>query len=143
MHRNIIETVLGAVVIHFAGFFELTFALLSLSALVGSFGISYARARAECEIKECRVGFWERGERLGVLSLALLLNNLEACVWLLGIGTHWTFFQRMILAKIQTGNNGPAARRPFYLQSRPRKSPLYFIKTGALLFLLIFWRPLP
>ena len=47
-------------------------ALLSVSAWLGSFLISYVRARAECEIPKCRVGFWERGERIAYIALGFL-----------------------------------------------------------------------
>ncbi len=105
-------------------------AVFSMSAWTGSFLISYIRARAECEIDSCRVGFWERGERLGVLILALAVNNLPAAVMLLGIGTHWTALQRLYAAS-------PGARP----QMTPsRSTAAYFLKLGALVAILLFAR---
>ena len=45
-------------------------ALIAVLALVGSFVVSYTRARAEGLGLECRVGWCERPERLGLLIVA-------------------------------------------------------------------------
>ena len=102
--------------------------VLTLSALLGSFSVSYVRARAECEMDDCRVGFWERGERLVLMSLALLLNNLGAAVWILGVGTHWTALQRLLFAGHRSRN--AAGPIPFYLRSSARGSWAYFLKVA-------------
>jgi len=55
------------------GLFPITFALiamLAVLALVGSFMVSYTRARAEGLGLECKVGWFERPERLVVLIVA-------------------------------------------------------------------------
>ena len=122
--------VLGGILIYCTGFEEVRYVVLALSALIGSFSISYVRARAECETEDCRTGFWERGERLVLIALALLLNNLPAALWVLGVGTHGTVFQRLVYAK--TGIKGPVSAR----NSWP-----YFLKAGALVLLIIFWHP--
>ncbi|MFC1987875.1 CDP-alcohol phosphatidyltransferase family protein [Chloroflexota bacterium] len=49
--------------------------LVSL-ALMGSFLVSYIRARAEGAGLECQVGFFTRAERVVVLALGLLLNQI-------------------------------------------------------------------
>lgn len=91
--------VLGALVLFYASTKEMLYATLALSALLGSFAISYVRARAECEVDSCRVGFWERGERIVYLSLGLLVNNAAMALWALGIFTHVTAAQRLFLSK--------------------------------------------
>ncbi len=110
---------------------RLDLAALSASAWTGSFLISYIRARAECEIDSCRVGFWERGERVGVLTLALAVNNAAAVVWLLGIGTHWTAMQRLYASS-------PSAKR---LKTPSRREAAYFLKLGILTAFLLLVRP--
>jgi len=91
--------VLGTLVIYFGMRSQVLYAALALSALLGSFTISYVRARAECELDSCRIGFWERGERISYLTLGLLFNNVQVALWVLGIFTHVTVFQRLILSK--------------------------------------------
>src|SRR3989338_6313964 len=79
---------------HYTGY-----AFLGACALLGSFIISYVRARAECVVKNCRVGFWERGERLVYIALGLLLGNLPLVLWVLGLGTHLTVLHRLAYAR--------------------------------------------
>ena len=109
---------------------RLDLAALSASAWTGSFLISYVRARSECEIDSCRVGFWERGERLGVLIIALSVNNLAVVLWLLGFGTHWTALQRLYASS----PNAPKFRTP------TRTDKVYFMKVALLVALILFVR---
>ncbi len=109
---------------------RLDLAALSASGWTGSFLISYIRARAECEMDSCRVGFWERGERVGVLIIALAVNHVTVVVWLLGIGTHWTALQRLYAAS-------PNARK---LKTPARADAGYFVKVALLVALILFSR---
>ena len=130
--------VLGAAAIYYDRW-NGTLSVLALVALAGSFAVSYVRARAECEINDCRVGFWERGERLALIALALILNNLAAALWLLAVGTHWTVFQRLAFAKHQTQGRS-VEKVPFFLRTSPRNSWLYFLKISLLILVLFFLR---
>jgi CDP-diacylglycerol--glycerol-3-phosphate 3-phosphatidyltransferase len=71
-------------------------AAISLAALVFSFLVSYAKARAESLGYECNVGIAERAERLIVLILALLLDVVPAALVLLFVLALVTFMQRMV-----------------------------------------------
>ncbi len=119
--------VLGGILFYCLGHLRILYAILSFSALLGSFAISYIRARAECEIETCRVGFWERGERLVLIALALLLHNLAPALWILGVGAHWTAFQRLYFA------HSPKKDIPV-----ARAYPFYHIKIGILIGILLF-----
>ena len=130
--------VLGGAAIYYSSVDDLLL-FAALIALSGSFVISYVRARAECEVEDCRVGFWERGERLVLVALSLFLNALPAALCLLAVGTHWTVFQRLALAKHRT--KGRAAEQlPFYLRTSPRNSWKYFLKILLLISGLFFFR---
>lgn len=72
-----------------------TTAALALVALVGSFLVSYTKARAESLGFDCNVGIAERAERLIILILALLLDLVPLGVGLLAGLTVITFLQRM------------------------------------------------
>jgi CDP-diacylglycerol--glycerol-3-phosphate 3-phosphatidyltransferase len=119
--------VLGAAVLYYGQLGERALSILAVVALIGSFAISYVRARAECEVEDCRVGFWERGERLVLIALALLMHNLPAAVILLALGTHWTVFQRLAFANHQTGSQS-SKDIPFYLRASSRNSWPYYLK---------------
>ena len=107
------------------------YVVLAGSALLGSFLISYVRARAECEFENCRVGFWERGERIVYISLALLVNNMALALWVLGIGTHLTAAQRLF-----------SASRGHQVQTvlDPRKQGVYWAKVSILILFLWLYR---
>ncbi len=74
--------------------------LLVSIALLGSMLVSYIRARAEALGLECKVGLFTRAERVIVLALGLLLNQIDnALVIALAIIVVFSFFtivQRLI-----------------------------------------------
>jgi phosphatidylglycerophosphate synthase len=89
-------------------------ALLVTWALGAAFVTSYARARAECEIDELKVGFMERGERFLVLIPLALLDRLGLALWILALGGTLTSIQR-----IRVGYQRIAARA----SATPAQSP--------------------
>lgn len=72
--------------------------VLALLTLIGSMLISYTRARAEGLGVECKVGFFQRPERLIVLGIALLtpFGVLSGAMWFLAIATQLTAAQRVL-----------------------------------------------
>jgi CDP-diacylglycerol--glycerol-3-phosphate 3-phosphatidyltransferase len=78
---------------------------LAGAGLMGSVMVSYASARAESLIPKCDVGFLKRPERvvlfiIGALSTHpgsnnFLANRMPAVLWVLAIGSYWTFSHRM------------------------------------------------
>jgi CDP-diacylglycerol--glycerol-3-phosphate 3-phosphatidyltransferase len=79
--------------------------LLAGLALVGSVLVSYASARAESLIPKCDVGFLRRPERVVLLiigglsthpgSESLFANRMPAVLWILCVGSFWTFAYRV------------------------------------------------
>lgn len=80
--------------------------LLVCLALIGSPLVSYIRARAEALSLECQVGLFTRAERVIVLALGLLLNQIDyALIIALAIIVVFSFFtagQRLIYVWQQT-----------------------------------------
>lgn len=78
---------------------------LAGAGLMGSVMVSYASARAESLIPKCDVGFLRRPERvvlfiIGALSTHPRSNNffanrMPAVLWVLAVGSYWTFAHRM------------------------------------------------
>jgi CDP-diacylglycerol--glycerol-3-phosphate 3-phosphatidyltransferase len=69
--------------------------LLIYATIVGSLMVSYARARAEGLGLDCKVGLLTRLERIVILTVALILDQMSVALWVLAILTNFTAFQRM------------------------------------------------
>jgi CDP-diacylglycerol--glycerol-3-phosphate 3-phosphatidyltransferase len=78
---------------------------LAGAAMMGSVMVSYTSARAESLIPKCDVGFLRRPERVVLLIIGALtthpssqnpfLNRMPAVLWVLSVGSYWTFAHRM------------------------------------------------
>jgi CDP-diacylglycerol--glycerol-3-phosphate 3-phosphatidyltransferase len=77
---------------------------LAGAAMMGSVLVSYASARAESLIPKCDVGFLRRPERIVLLVIGALshtgsagyfANRMPAVLWVLAVGSYWTFAHRM------------------------------------------------
>ncbi len=69
---------------------------LTMFTILFSFLISYERARAEGLGLDCKVGFFERPERLIILIVALISGFVKVGIVVLFIGTLITALQRLI-----------------------------------------------
>ncbi len=76
--------------------------LLVFLALLGSLLVSYIRARAEALGLECQVGLFTRAERVIVLALGLLLNQIVIALAIIVAFSFFTFGQRLIYVWQQT-----------------------------------------
>jgi len=79
--------------------------LLIFAVLIGSFLTSYIRARAEGIGLECQVGLFTRAERVIVLVLGLLLNQVFIALCIMGVLVYVTVVQRLfyLRSKAKTG----------------------------------------
>jgi CDP-diacylglycerol--glycerol-3-phosphate 3-phosphatidyltransferase len=78
---------------------------LAGAAMMGSVLVSYTSARAESLIPKCDVGFLRRPERVVLLIIGGLsthpgsqnwfANRMPAVLWILAVGSYWTFAHRM------------------------------------------------
>lgn len=75
--------------------------LLAAVVLVSSVMTSYAKARAELFVSDLSGGFFERGERIGLMAAGGITGWMVPVLWLLAIGTTWTVFQRFHAAHRQ------------------------------------------
>ena len=69
--------------------------LLAVATLIGSFLVSYARARAEALRIECKVGWLARPERILLIVLGLVTGWLMPILWVLAVFTNLTAAQRV------------------------------------------------
>lgn len=120
---------------------------LAGAGMMGSVMVSYASARAESMIPKCDVGFLRRPERvvlfiIGALSTVpasnhFLANRMPAVLWVLAIGSYWTFAQRMHhtwreVNKKEAGKRAAVAAPPPPPPPAPerRREPALAPKTG-------------
>ena len=80
--------------------------LLTYLAMIGSFLVSYTRARAEALGIACEVGFFTRAERVVILSLGLLLSHINyaliVALALIALFSFITTGQRIVYSWRQT-----------------------------------------
>ena len=83
--------------------------LLTGIVLVGSFMVSYIRARIESLGLECKIGLFTRPERVIVLALGLLLSQIDYALMIalviMGLFSFFTVGQRLLYAWHQTKNS--------------------------------------
>ena len=70
--------------------------VVTVTALVGSFMVSYTRARAEGLGLECKVGLFSRLGRVILLAVGLILGQPVIMIWLLAILSNATAIQRIV-----------------------------------------------
>ena len=105
---------------------------LAGAGLMGSVMVSYASARAESLIPKCDVGFLRRPERVVLFIIGALsthpgsynsfANRMPAVLWVLAVGSYWTFAHRMYhtwreLTKVEAINTENADAESSYAQS--------------------------
>jgi CDP-diacylglycerol---glycerol-3-phosphate 3-phosphatidyltransferase len=81
--------------IWYAKWAQIFYMSLTGLVLIGSVMTSYTRARAECLIPACKVGFLERPERIVLLVIGALTNRMAAVLWVMAILSNWTVSQRI------------------------------------------------
>jgi CDP-diacylglycerol--glycerol-3-phosphate 3-phosphatidyltransferase len=108
--------VLTAVAAYFAQQQDDVAAAATVLAVVGSFSVSYTRARAEALGVECKVGIASRAVRVVILSIGLVfaagelvpdLDLLEPAIYVMAALTIFTTFQRVLHVRRQlAGSTG-------------------------------------
>jgi CDP-diacylglycerol---glycerol-3-phosphate 3-phosphatidyltransferase len=95
LHRYADLAVFMGLLVYYSTVNRFLYALLTGFAMAGAVMVSYAQARAESLIDRCRVGFWERPERLGLMILGAVLNRIPIALIILAIGTNFTVIHRI------------------------------------------------
>jgi len=72
------------------------YVVLAAVATAGSVMVSYARARAECTIPKCKVGFLERPERVVLIIIGALFDRMAPVLWVIAVLSNLTVVHRMI-----------------------------------------------
>lgn len=93
--------------IYFVGQNQSLELILIYATVVGSLMVSYARARAEGIGVPLKDGLFTRFERVFILVVGLVFNQLTIALWILAIFSNLTAIQRMYLVwRITGGEEG-------------------------------------
>jgi len=84
--------------------------LLIYVVLVGSLAVSYVRARAEGLGFKCEVGLLARPERVVILALGLIFNQVLIALVILAVLTHVTVGQRLLHLWRETHKDKPSSQ---------------------------------
>lgn len=83
------------------------YVVLTGLAMMGSVLTSYSRARAECLIPLCKVGFLERPERLVLLCIGTFFNKMAPVLWVMAVFSNLTVIHRTYFTWEQTKPSSP------------------------------------
>jgi len=94
--------------LHYALIHNIPCVVITATALCGALITSYTRARAECIIPKCKLGFMERPERVILLSIGLLFDRVPICLLLMAISSFITIVDRIIYTRreLEAGEAG-------------------------------------
>ena len=82
--------------VYYASIYRFFYIVLTAIVMTGSVMVSYTRARAECTIPRCKVGFLERPERVVLIIIGALFNRMAAVLWVIAVFSNLTVIHRMI-----------------------------------------------
>lgn len=131
LHRYADLAIFLGLLVYYATVNRFLYALVTGFAMAGAVMVSYSQARAESLIERCRVGFWERPERLGLMILGALVNRVPVALFILAIGPNLTVIHRIWHTWNQTEGRRRAADReladaPVPVGSVPQQTALPF-----------------
>jgi CDP-diacylglycerol--glycerol-3-phosphate 3-phosphatidyltransferase len=82
--------------VYYASINRFFYIVLTAIVMTGSVMVSYARARSECTIPQCKVGFLERPERIVLIIIGALFDRMAPVLWVIAILSNITVIHRMI-----------------------------------------------
>jgi CDP-diacylglycerol--glycerol-3-phosphate 3-phosphatidyltransferase len=87
---------LMGLLVYYASIDRFFYVVLTAVVMTGSVMVSYTRARAECAIPRCKVGFMERPERIVLLIIGAMFNRMAQVLWVIAVLSNLTVIHRMI-----------------------------------------------
>jgi CDP-diacylglycerol---glycerol-3-phosphate 3-phosphatidyltransferase len=82
--------------VYYASINRFFYIVLTAVVMTGSVMVSYTRARAECTIPKCKVGFLERPERVVLIIIGALFDRMAPVLWVIAVLSNLTVIHRMI-----------------------------------------------
>jgi CDP-diacylglycerol--glycerol-3-phosphate 3-phosphatidyltransferase len=108
--------------VYYASINRFFYIVLTAIVMTGCVMVSYTRARAECTIPKCKVGFLERPERIVLIIIGALFDRMAPVLWVTAILSNLTVIHRMIYtyqeakrledAQLRSVSSPPGSRAP-------------------------------
>ena len=93
---------LVGLLVFYASINRFFYVVLTAVVMTGSVMVSYTRARAECTIPKCKVGFLERPERIVLIIIGALFDRMAPVLWVIAVLSNLTVIHRMIFTWRET-----------------------------------------
>jgi CDP-diacylglycerol---glycerol-3-phosphate 3-phosphatidyltransferase len=87
---------LMGLLVYYASINRFFYVVLTAVVMTASVMVSYTRARAECSIPKCKVGFMERPERMVLLIIGALFNRMAPVLWVIAVIGNISVIHRML-----------------------------------------------
>jgi len=87
---------LMGLLVYYASINRYFYVVLTAVVMTASVMVSYTRARAECSIPKCKVGFMERPERMVLLIIGALFNRIAPVLWVIAVIGNISVVHRML-----------------------------------------------
>jgi CDP-diacylglycerol--glycerol-3-phosphate 3-phosphatidyltransferase len=93
---------LVGLLVYYASINRFFYVVLTAVVMTGCVMVSYTRARAECVIPLCKVGFMERPERIVLFIIGALFDRMAPVLWVIALLSNITVAHRMLHTWQQT-----------------------------------------
>ncbi len=93
---------LVGLLVYYASINRFFYVVLTAVVMTGCVMVSYTRARAECVIPLCKVGFMERPERIVLFIIGALFDRMAPVLWVIAVLSNITVAHRMLHTWQQT-----------------------------------------
>ncbi len=105
---------LMGLLVYYASISRFFYVVLTAVVMTGSVMVSYTRARAECAIPRCKVGFMERPERIVLIIIGAVTGRMAQVLWVIAVLSNLTVAHRMIYTwqetrRLETANREAVA----------------------------------
>jgi CDP-diacylglycerol---glycerol-3-phosphate 3-phosphatidyltransferase len=103
---------LMGLLVYYASINRFFYVVLTAVVMTGSVMVSYTRARAECTIPRCKVGFMERPERVVLFIIGAVFDRMAPVLWIIAVISNLTVIHRVLFTWWETKRLGEAQLRP-------------------------------
>jgi len=119
---------LMGLLVYYASINRYFYVILTAVVMTGSVMVSYTRARAECTIPRCKVGFMERPERVVLFIIGALFNRMAPVLWVIAVLSNVTVIHRVMYTwqearRLEEAQLRPAPEPTPRTESAVRKAP--------------------